>query len=42
MDGSIYEIPESIVKRDAFGMYKFTNLAVKDTPLLLEFGNFMK
>ena len=42
MDGCIYEIPESIVKRDEFGMYKFTNLVAKDTPLLLEFGNFVK
>lgn len=42
MDGSIYDIPESIVKRDRFGMYRFTNLPIKDTPLLLEFGNFLK
>lgn len=42
MDGSIYEIPEKIMTRDEFGMYRFTNLIVKDTPLLLEFGNFVK
>ena len=42
MDGSIYDIPKSIVKRDEFGMYRFTNLPIKDTPLLLEFGNFIK
>lgn len=42
MDGSVYEIPESIVKRDEFGMYRFTNLPIKDTPILLEFGNFIK
>jgi hypothetical protein len=42
MDGSIYDIPESIVKRDAYGCFHFTNLPAKDTPLLLEFGNFIK
>ncbi|MBE6550480.1 MAG: hypothetical protein E7670_08670 [Ruminococcaceae bacterium] len=42
MDGSIYEIPESIVKRDAYGCFHFSNLPAKDTPLLLEFGNFIK
>lgn len=42
MNGKIYEIPEEIVKRDEFGMYTFTHLPIKDTPLLLEFGNFMK
>ena len=42
MNGKIYEIPEKIVKRDEFGMYTFTHLPIKDTPLLLEFGNFMK
>ena len=42
MDGAIYEIPESIVERDASGCFRFTNLPAKDTPLLLEFGNFVK
>lgn len=42
MDGSIYELPESVVTRDAFGMYHFKNFPVKDTPLILEFGNFLK
>ncbi len=42
MDGSIYDIPENIMNRDAFGMYSFRNLPIKDTPLLLEFGNFIK
>ena len=42
MDGSVYAIPESIACRDEFGIYKFKNLIVKDTPLLLEFGSFVK
>lgn len=40
MDGNIYEIPDEIMKRDAFGTYTFTNMPVKDTPLLLVFGEF--
>lgn len=42
MDGTVYEIPESIVKRDEYGIYKFSHLPIKDTPMLLEFGNFIK
>ena len=42
MDGTIYEIPDEIVKRDAYGCFHFTNLPAKDTPLLLEFGSFIK
>ena len=42
MSGEIYEIPAEIVKRDEYGMFSFTHLPVKDTPLLLEFGNFIK
>ena len=40
MDGSIYEIPESIMTRDEFGLYKFEHLPIKDTPMLLTFGEF--
>jgi len=40
MDGSIYEIPESIMSRDEFGLYTFKHLPIKDTPLLLTFGEF--
>ncbi len=42
MSGEIYEIPAEIVKRDEYGIFSFTHLPVKDTPLLLEFGNFIK
>ena len=41
MDGKIYELPEEIVKRDEFGVYRFEHLPVKDTPLVLAFGNFI-
>ncbi len=40
MDGNIYSIPEDIATRDEFGTYKFTNMPVKDTPLILVFGEF--
>ena len=42
MDGCIYELPLEIVTRDAYGVYHFTHLPIKDTPLILEFGNFLK
>ena len=42
MSGEIFDIPDEIVKRDEYGMFSFTHLPVKDTPLLLEFGNFIK
>ena len=40
MDGSIYEIPENIITRDEYGMYFIKNLPIKDTPLILTFGEF--
>ena len=42
MDGSIYELPNEIVTRDEFGTYRFKNLPIKDTPMLLEFGKFLE
>lgn len=42
MDGAIYEIPESIVQRDDFGTYTFSHLPIKDTPMLLAFGDFLQ
>ena len=41
MDGAIYEIPDSILTKDAFGTYHLKNLPVKDTPMLLTFGEFL-
>ena len=41
MSGEIYEIPAELYNRDEFGMYKFTHLPIKDTPMFLEFGNFV-
>ena len=40
MDGNIYSVPESIMTRDEFGTYTFKNMPVKDTPLILVFGEF--
>ncbi len=40
MDGSIYEVPDCIMTRDEFGTYSFKNFPVKDTPLIVAFGNF--
>lgn len=41
MDGSIYEIPDQIMKKNGSGVYTFENLPVKDTPLLITFGKFI-
>ncbi|MBR5527856.1 MAG: beta-galactosidase [Clostridia bacterium] len=41
-DGSIYDIPSSIITRDDFGVFSIKNLPVKDTPMLLTFGEFIK
>ena len=38
MDGKIYEIPDSIVKRDRFGGYEFQHLVIRDYPLFLVFS----
>ncbi len=40
MDGSIYQIPENMITRDRYGVFTFTNLPIKDTPLVLAFGDF--
>lgn len=40
-DGAIYELPESILSEDAFGTYHVKNLPIKDTPMLLTFGDFL-
>ncbi len=38
IDGSIYELPEDMMEKDAFGCIQFNHLPVKDTPMLLLFG----
>lgn len=40
IDGSIYEIPESIIRRDPYGLYIIKHLPIKDYPMLLTFGEF--
>lgn len=40
-DGSIYEIPESAIANMGDGVYVIKELPVKDTPLILTFGNFL-
>ena len=41
MDGTIYDIPDSMVEKLSDGVYKINELPVKDTPLLLTFGEFL-
>ena len=36
------KVVDNIMTRDEFGMYKFTHFPIKDTPLLLEFGDFVE
>ena len=40
-DGSIYEIPESVVTKTEHHLYRFCNLPVRDYPLILAFGDFI-
>ena len=40
LDGSVYEIPESIMKAGRNGVVTFESIPVKDSPLLLTFGDF--
>ena len=41
MDGSIYELPETVLTKEKYDRYSFLNLPVKDYPLVLTFGNFL-
>ena len=38
MDGTVYDIPESILSRDDFGALVFKALPIRDYPLFLVFG----
>ncbi len=40
MDGSIYEIGEKIMQDKGNGLFKFTNIPIKDYPLIITFGEF--
>lgn len=42
MDGSVYEIPETIMSKDDIGNVKFSHLPIKDTPMVLIFGTNKK
>ncbi len=41
MDGSVYEIPGEMIESDGMGVYTIKELPIKDTPLILTFGDFM-
>ena len=41
MDGSIYEIPESNIEDKGDGVKVIKELPIKDTPLVLTFGDFL-
>jgi len=42
MDGSIYEIPDNMIEEMGSGVYRIKTLPIKDTPLILTFGDFLK
>lgn len=42
MDGSIYEIPNDMIEEVGNGVYKLSKLPIKDTPLILAFGDFLE
>ena len=42
MDGSVYTVPDSIMKSAASGaVLRFEHLPVKDYPLFITFGDFV-
>ena len=41
MDGSIYELPEDMIEDKGDGVYLLRELPIKDTPLMLTFGEFL-
>ena len=41
MDGRIYEFPDEMVKDMGDNVYRIERLPIKDTPLVLVFGNFI-
>lgn len=40
MDGSIYQIPDSVMTKTEHNLYTFKNIPVKDYPLIITFGAF--
>jgi len=41
IDGTIYDIPQSMIEDLGDGVYRINELPVKDTPLMLTFGDFL-
>ena len=41
MDGQIYKIPDSMIEDKGDGVYIIKELPIKDTPLVLTFGDFI-
>lgn len=41
MDGSVYEISEEMLEDKGDGVYVIKELTIKDTPLILTFGDFI-
>ena len=41
MDGSVYEIPDNMIEKSGDGVYLIEELPIKDTPLILTFGDFL-
>lgn len=41
MDGSVYEVPKDMLEDKGDGVYAIKELPIKDTPLILTFGNFI-
>lgn len=40
IDGTVYEIPETLIEDNGKGVRVFRNIPLKDSPLLLTFGDF--
>ena len=41
MDGTIYEFPDEMVQDMGDNVYRIERLPIKDTPLVLVFGDFI-
>ncbi len=42
LDGTVYALPEEMVETDGSGWYRLKHIPVRDSPLLLAFGDFVE
>ena len=42
IDGTVYELPETLLENRADGKMTLRNIPIKDYPMVLTFGDFME